>query len=276
MHCRFKKPRSSTRPAHSTPHFLFVWTGSVFFPIRFLLTDPLQCFFFLNWIANQKEGEGELAVFSSLKGQASVGFVQSWHWPRCFLLFKIGSCNNSSSEEMGPGETKGRLTQLMGWQCLQLSPGVPASCCVNGRHVWREDQSLDGEAESQPSGGDGQRTKDKHLKNRAVMSAQVLRNSGHVLVLLWHHQSWPCLSRSRGCEWVYHLFLGFIFLGHEKESQVIRHIGEKQIVWVKCLAPSRSSRNESGYDILGAICLLWRCASWGSMFPGALDASSPG
>ena len=136
MYCRFKKPRSSTRPAHSTLHFLFVWTGSVFFPIRFLLTDPLQCFLFLNWIANQNDGEGQLAVFSSLKGQESVGFVQSWHWPRCFLLFKIRSCNNSSSEEMGPGETKGRLTQLMGLQWLQFSPRVPASCWMGG-HKWQ-------------------------------------------------------------------------------------------------------------------------------------------
>lgn len=153
---------------------------------------------------------------------------------------------------MGPGETKGRLTQLMGWEWLQLSPGVPASCWMGG-HKWQaclarglQDQSLDGEAESQPSGGDGHRTEDKYLKSRAAMSAQVLRNSGHVLALVWHHQSWPCLSRSWSCEWVYRPFLGSIFLGHEKESQVIHHIGEKQIVWVKCLAHSRSSRNESG------------------------------
>lgn len=47
-----------------------------------------------------------------------------------------------------------------------------------------QDQSLEGEAESQPSGSNGDRTEDKHLKNRAVTAAQVPRNLAQVLVLV--------------------------------------------------------------------------------------------
>lgn len=72
-----------------------------FFKLAFFCSQILSNLLLVsNYRANQKKSEGKLAVFS-LKGQASVGFVQPWRPPRHVILFQISSCDDSSSGDVG-------------------------------------------------------------------------------------------------------------------------------------------------------------------------------